>query len=123
VDHQVKNHKTIARFVAVLGILPGVWFLIATKTQFGGVLQITCGYWMVALVLLTIVWVMYAILTKILMHNIAVAHTHANSLNEARHYKLLFASTIIETTIASAIVVLSLLGFLVTDLQCYLSRI
>lgn len=109
--------------MAFLGILPGLWFLIATKTQLGGKLQITCGYWIVALVLLTVVWVMYAILTKVLMRGITLAHANANSLNEARHYKLLFASTLIETTIASAIVILSLLGFLITDLQCYLSRI
>lgn len=109
--------------MAVLGILPGLWFLIATKTEIGTKLQITCGYWMVALVILTVVWVMYAILTKVLMRDIALAHTHAPSLVEARHYKLLFASTIIETTISSVIVVLSLLGFLVTDLQCYISRL
>lgn len=122
-DHVVKRHKIIARLVAVLGILPGAWFLLATRTEVGTKLEINCGYWMVALVLLTAVWVMYAILTKVLMRDISLAHEHANSLIEARHYKMAFASTFIEAFIASVIFALSLLGFLATDLSCYLSRV
>ncbi len=121
-QHQVKKHKTLARLTALLGMVPGIWFLVATKTNVGSELEIRCGYWIVALVLLTIVWVIYAIFTKILMRDITVAHEMANSLVEARHYKLLFASTFIETVIACAIIALSLLGFLVTDLQCYLEK-
>jgi len=123
VDIEVKRHKNVARFVAVLGILPGAWFLIARHTELGKKLEIGCGYWMVALVILTVIWVMYAILTKILMRDIGVAHDNAGSLVERRHYKMTYASTFIETLFASLIFGLSLLGFLITDVQCYLSRL
>jgi hypothetical protein len=119
-DNQVKRHKNIARFVSVLGILPGAWFLLATYTDIGGKLQIKCGYWIVALVILTAIWVMYAILTKVLMRDISVAFENAHSLTERRHYKLLYASTFIEALVASLIFALSLAGFFVTDLRCYL---
>lgn len=122
-DKEVKKHKNIARFVSVLGVLPGAWFLIATKTQLGARLQIGCGYWIVALIILSAVWVMYAILTKMLMRDIGIAHDHAHSLSEQRHYKMAYASTAFEALFASAIFGLSILGFLVTDLQCYLSRL
>ncbi|OGM31661.1 hypothetical protein A2803_04500 [Candidatus Woesebacteria bacterium RIFCSPHIGHO2_01_FULL_44_21] len=122
-DHSVKRHKNIARFVAILGILPGAWFLLATRTEIGGKLEITCGYWMVALVILAIIWVMYAILTKVLMSDIGAAHDNAGSLMERRHYKIMFASTFIEAVFASLIFAVSLGGFLVTDLQCYLHSI
>ncbi len=121
-DVEVKKHKNIARFVALLGIIPGIWFLIATHTKVGEKLQIGCGYWIITLVILTAIWVMYAILTKILTKDIGVAHDNANSLSEQRHYKLLFISTVIESLIASIIFALSLVGFLATDLQCYLSK-
>lgn len=122
VDKSVSKHRNIGRFVAVLGILPGSWFLIARYTEIGHKLQIGCGYWMVALVLLTAIWVTYAVFTKILMHDISVAHDNAHSLAERRHFKIAFASTFIEVLIASFIFALSLIGFLVTDLQCYLER-
>lgn len=109
--------------MAVLGILPGVWFLVATHTQIGNELQIRCGYWMAALIILTVIWVMYAILTKVLMKDISVAHDNAHSLTEKRHYKMLYASTFIEAAMASLIFALSLLGFLITDLRCYLSGV
>lgn len=121
-QHQVKKHKVLARLAALLALLPGVWFLIATKTEVGTQLEIRCGYWIVALVLLTIVWIIYAVFTKVLMKDISVAHEMSNSLTEARHYKLMFASTFIETIIACAIIALSLFGFLITDVQCYLQR-
>lgn len=66
---------------------------------------------------------MYAILTKILIKDISIAHDNAGSLIERRHYKMLFASTFIEAAIASLIFAVSLVGFLVTDLQCYLTAI
>lgn len=122
-DSEVKKHKNVARFVALLGILPGAWFLLATHTELGGKLQITCGYWMAALLILTVIWVMYAILTKILMKDISIAHDNAGSLTERRHYKVLFASTFIEAVVASLIFAVSLGGFLITDLQCYLTAI
>jgi len=122
-DHSVKRHKNIARFVAVLGILPGAWFLLATHTEIGSKLQIGCGYWMAALLILATIWVMYAILTKVLMKDISVAHDNAHSLIERRHYKVLYASTFIEALTASLIFAFSLAGFLATDLQCYLSKL
>ena len=121
-DKQVKKHKNIARIVAILGILPGTWFVLATRTEVGTKLQIGCGYWMVALVLLTAIWVMYLIFTKVLMRDISVAHDNSQSLVEQRHYKIAWASTFIETLMASLIFALSLIGFFVTDFQCYLHR-
>lgn len=118
----VARHKNIGRFVALLGILPGSWFLIARYTELGNRLQIGCGYWIAALVLLTAIWVTYAIFTKILMHDISVAHDNAHSLTERRHYKIAYASTFVEALIASIIFALSLMGFLITDLQCYLQK-
>ena len=122
-DKEVKKHKNIARFVAVLGVLPGAWFLIATKTQLGYRLQIGCGYWIIALVILAAVWIMYAILTKMLLKDIGIAHEHAHSLTEQRHYKMAHISTIFEALFSSAIMGLSIIGFLVTDLQCYISQL
>lgn len=122
VEHNVRKHKNIGRFVALLGVLPGVWFLLARYTELGERLKIGCGYWIFALVLLTAIWVMYVIFTKILMKDIGVAHDYAGSLNERRHYKIIYASTLIEALIASAIILLSMFGFIVTDLQCYLER-
>ena len=121
-DKQVKSHKNVARFVAFLGVLPGLWFLVATHTEIGQQLQIRCGYWIVALIIMTAVSVMYAILTKILMKDISIAHDNANTLAERRHYKMAYASTFIEALVASAIFVLSIFGFLVTDLQCYINK-
>lgn len=121
-DQNVRKHKNVGRFVAFLGILPGLWFLIARYTQVGSELDIKCGYWIVALVMLTAIWVTYAIFVKILMKDISVAHDNANSLAEQRHYKFSYASTFIEAFIASLIFGLSLVGFLITDLQCYISQ-
>lgn len=122
-DTQVKRHKHVARFVAILGVLPGTWFLLARHTELGKKLEIGCGYWMVALVILTAIWVMYAILTKVLMKDISLAHDNAGSLVERRHYKMAYASTFIEALFASLIFGLSLVGFLITDAQCYLDKL
>lgn len=122
-NNEVKKHKNVGRFVAFLGILPGAWFLVARHTQLGDRLQIGCGYWIVALVLLTAIWITFAIFTKILMKDIGIAHDHAHSLAEQRQYKMAYASTLIEAVIASLIFALSLFGFLITDLQCYLEKV
>lgn len=122
-DDQVKRHKTIARFVAFLGMLPGLWYLFANYTQLGSQLKIGCGYWIVMLIVLAIIWVMYAILNRFLMRDIGNAHDNANSLVEKRHYKMAYASTVIEAIFASAIFVLSIIGFFVNDARCFLTAI
>lgn len=119
----MRKHKNLARFVAALGVLPGIWFLLYRYTQIGERLEIRCGYWIVALVILSVIWVMYAILTKILMKDIGLAHEHAHSFEERRHYKLAYASTAFEALIASIIFALSLLGFFMADIGCVLERL
>ena len=121
-DAEVKRHKRRVRIGAFLGILPGIWFVVSTQTQIGERLQIGCGYWMIMLTILAVVWVAYAIFTKLIMRDISAAHDHAHSLTEQRYYKMAYASTFIEAIIASAIMALSMIGFIATDLRCFISE-
>ena len=119
-DVEVKRHRRRVRLVAILGILPGAWFLLSTNTELGEKLQIGCGYWVFMLIILTAIWVLYAVFAKLIMKDIAAARDHAHSINEQRYYKMAYASTAIEALISSVIFLLSLIGFLATDVRCFL---
>ena len=121
-DQEVKRHRRRVRIGAILGILPGLWFVLSTQTQLGKKLNIGCGYWMVMLTILAVIWVTYAIFTKLIMRDISAAHDHAHSLSEQRYYKMAYASTFIEALVASAIIGLSMIGFIATDLRCFITE-
>lgn len=74
------------------------------------------------LAILAVIWVTYAIFTKLIMRDLATAHDHAHSLNEQRYYKMAYISTAIEALVSSVIIGLSMIGFVATDLRCFLSQ-
>ncbi len=121
-EESVKKHKRRSRIVAILGILPGVWFLLSTQTQLGQRLQIGCGYWVIMLVVLTAIWIFYIIFAKLIMRDISVAHEHAHSLSEKRYYNMAYMTTAAEAFFASVIIILSLVGFLATDIRCFVGQ-
>jgi len=118
-----KKHKFRSRLVAIMGLLPGVWFLLVTQTEFGERITIQCGYWFVMLFVMSFVWLFYAVFVRTMLVDASRTIVHAHSLNERHAAQIARFSILFESAIAIVIFVLSVIGFLLTDLQCVLSRV
>lgn len=114
--------KLRARLAAFLGILPGIFFLIVTQTPFGKGISLQCGYWMVLLFALGIVWFAYAVFIKRVMQDFRVAYEHSIDHHQKRHYQMAYYSTLFEALIATIIVLMSAVGFLLVDLRCFVGK-
>lgn len=118
-----KKHKFRSRLVAIMGVLPGVWFLLVTQTEFGDQMTIQCGYWFIMLFVMSFVWLFYAVFVRMMIVDASQTIIHAHSLNERHAAQIARFSIFFESAIAIVIFVLSVTGFLLTDLQCVLSRV
>lgn len=121
-EQEAKKNKLISRLVAILGIAPGVWFLVVTQTEFGQQITLNCGYWFFMLIVLSFVWLFYAVFIKKLLRDARVTQSHAHNLNEQRYAQIVYTSTIFEALISTVIFVLSVIGFLLTDVVCFMSK-
>ena len=121
--HTTFKDKLRARFAAFLGILPGIFFLIVTQTDFGKGISIKCGYWFILLILMSIIWFTYAIFVKKIITDFRLAYEHSVESHQKRHFQMAYMSTIFEAVFACIIFLTSTVGFLLVDMRCFLNKI
>lgn len=114
--------KLRARIAGLLGLLPGIFFLIVTQTPFGKGIALQCGYWMILLFALGVVWFAYAVFIKRIMYDFRVAFENAPNLVAQRKYQIGYYSTLFEAGIATLIILASAVGFLLVDLRCFVAK-
>lgn len=121
-EQEAKKNKLVSRLVALLGISPGVWFLVVTQTEFGQRITLNCGYWFFMLLIMSFVWLFYAVFIKKILRDAKVTQQHAHDLNEQHMARIVYTSTIFEALVSTVIFVLSVAGFLLTDIVCFMSK-
>lgn len=121
-EKEAKKNKLISRLVALLGVTPGIWFLVVTQTEFGKKITLNCGYWFIMLFVMSFVWFFYAVFVRKLLVDSKLTQDHAHNLNEKHYAQIVYTSTIFEAIISTIIFVLSVTGFLLTDVVCFMSK-
>ena len=121
--HTTFREKLRARVAGFLGILPGIFFLVVTQTDFGRGISIQCGYWLVLLFAMSIIWFTYAVFVKKIVSDFRLAYEHSVDREQKRHFQVAYMSTIFEALIASVIFVMSTVGFILVDLRCFVGKI
>lgn len=120
--HTTFREKLRARFAGFLGILPGIFFLVVTQTDFGKGISVQCGYWLILLVAMSIIWFTYAVFVKKMVTDFRLAYEHSVERDQKRHFQVAYMSTIFEALVASVIFVMSTVGFILVDMRCFVSK-